>query len=113
MEGWYWEARAIYQPPNVTVAPARLLSSRCTVRRLCYLAEPGAPWHVATGGWRVSRSHYGAQGAVEPAQARVCASDPVHGPGRSLSSVFVEGSEYGRLDRRRFPRERVQRTIAR
>ena len=59
------------------------------------------------------RSHYGAQGAVEPAQARVCASDPVHGPGRSLSSVFVEGSEYGRLDRRRFPRERVQRTITR
>ena len=25
----------------------RLLSSRCTVRRLCNLAEPGATWHVA------------------------------------------------------------------
>ncbi len=27
----------------------KLLSSRCTVRRLCYLAEPGAlrVWHVA------------------------------------------------------------------
>ena len=25
----------------------KLLSSRCTVRRLCNLAEPGAIWHVA------------------------------------------------------------------
>jgi len=29
------------------MTPVKLLSSRCTVRRLCYLAEPGALWHVA------------------------------------------------------------------
>mmetsp|Transcript_30789 Transcript_30789/g.101024 ORF Transcript_30789/g.101024 Transcript_30789/m.101024 type:complete len:256 (-) Transcript_30789:1388-2155(-) len=29
------------------MTPVRLLSSRCTVRRLCNLAEPGALWHVA------------------------------------------------------------------
>ena len=29
------------------MTPVKLLFSRCTVRRLCYLAESGALWHVA------------------------------------------------------------------